>query len=178
MALMTLLGALTGGLSNTKAARTSTSTPTYSPEQTGLQSTVAATLQDRLKNGVDVTPLRTIGTDQINKTYAGVGDRLTAALAGRGFGSSGTVGTGAIQTEVARAGAVGDLESKLQKYSLDEKDKTLSMASGFAFDNPGSVNVGAGSAVAGAVGGGTTALTASMNQFLAAINASNAGASL
>ena len=174
MALTAALGALAGAAGNTTAARTSTSsstsTPTYSADQSGLQSTVASTLQDRLKNGVDLTPLRTAGTDQINKSYAGVGDRLTSALAARGFGSSGTVGTGLRSVELAKAGDEGSLENRLENYSLGEQDKTLGLATGFGFENPGhdtsGTNVGAGSSLAGGLGAAFNSLTGFQNALM------------
>jgi hypothetical protein len=92
-------------------------------------------------------------------------------LAARGFGSSGTVGTGLRSVALAKAGAEGSLEDRLAQYSLDENDKTLSAAENFGFANPGKdtsgVNVGAGSAFAGGLAGGLTAFLQQLNQAAA-----------
>jgi hypothetical protein len=160
--MTSLIGALIGAFGNSKAARTSTSssttTPTFDPLQTNVQGVLGNTLLDRLENGVNVTPLRTAGVDQINKTYQGVGDQLTSQLASRGFGKSGEVGEGLQSTALARAGAVGSLENSLDNYQIQEQDKTLADAQQFGFSDPGTSSTGsatgAGSALAGGLTGG------------------------
>jgi hypothetical protein len=183
MALTTALGALLGYKSNTTAARTSTSdttgsnSPVFSPEQSSMQSSLAASLSDRLKNGVNLAPMRTAGADTITKAYAGAGDQLSSTLAGRGFGNSGQLGTGMKDIAISQAGAKGNLEAQLQKYSLDEQDKTMSQAQSFAFASPGSsttndtTNVGAGSPFAGGLAGGLNSYLGSLNQAFAAMGA-------
>jgi len=168
MAFMTGLGALLGYTSNTKDARTGTSssTPTYTPGQTSLQSQLSGVLGDNLLKGPDVSPLRTAGTDQINKTYDSLGDRMERFTASRGFGQSGTTGQNQQQLELSRAGDIGGLESKLQGYQLDRQEQSIQDALRFAFGNPGSSSsyTTPGSATAGALSGGITALLAQLNQ--------------
>jgi hypothetical protein len=179
MALTTALGSILGFASNTKDARTSTGSeststaPSYSPMQSQVQNQTGQTLLDRLTKGVDLTPLRTQGSDQINKAYKGVGDRLSESLAARGFGSSGAVGAGMREIELSKAGAMGSLENSLQSHALEEQDKTLDEASNFGFRNPATSStsvgssVGAGSPFAGGLAGGLTAYLQQLNQALA-----------
>jgi hypothetical protein len=187
MALLTGLGTLLGGLSNTQAARTGTQSttygstntgstrPTYTPGQTGLQGQLNATLTKNLASGPNVTPYATAGTDAINKTYKGIGDRLMQSLASRGFGNSGAAGTAALQTELGRAGAIGDLQSQLNEQALQQQNTTIAQALQAAFQNPGSsysggttgssygTSVAPGSVAAGSLSGGLTSLLSQLN---------------
>jgi len=162
--LLSGLGALSGFLGNTTAARTtttnSTSTPNYTADQSKIQGTVASTLLDRLTKGYDITPALTSGADTINKTYAGGADQLTKQFAARGFGKSGSTGEALAGNELGREGAIGSLDASLQKYALDENNKTLDEAENFGFRNPGTTSsgtsVGPGSPLAGGLSGGVS----------------------
>ncbi len=192
MALMTGLSSLLGGLSSTKAARTSTQaqtyggngtnnyTPTFTPGQTGMQGTVGQALQSQISGGVDTTPMATAGTNNIDTTYRGIGDRLQQNLSARGFGNSGASGSMGLQTELGRAGAVGDLQSQLGGYALEQQRQALGQGLQFGFASPGGTgsssnagsafdtNVGAGSPLAGAFSGGMTSLMQQLNMAAAA----------
>lgn len=187
MALMTGLGALLGGLSNTTAARTGTSsgtygssgstTPTFSPIQSGLQAATGTALENEITNGPNITPLATSGTNSINQTYQSIGDRLQQSLSSRGFGNSGASGSAALQTELGRAGSVGSLQSNLEGYALQQQQNALAQATGFGFAAPGSTTSGGGtssgsytlpgSVAAGAVSGGTTSLMSQLEMMAA-----------
>lgn len=188
MAIMTALGGLLGGLSNTTASRTGTtssaattsgsSTPTFSPIQSGLQGTTAGALQNFITKGPNLTPAMTTGTDNLNTTYKGIGDRLAQSLASRGFGNSGASGTAALQTEVGRAGAVGSLQSQLEAAAQQQQLQALQSATGFSFAAPGNTNTGTstssgtsvapGSVAAGGLSGGLTAILSQLNAAAAA----------
>jgi hypothetical protein len=195
MAILTGLGALLGGLSNTQAARTGkqsqtnsysstntgTSTPTYTAPQTGLQGDLASTLTKKLAGGPDVTPYAVAGTDAINKTYKGIGDRLMQSLAARGFGNSGLTGTAALQTELGRAGAIGGLQGQLNEQALQQQNDTIEQALRAAYANPGTTSTSStagksdgygtsvmpGSVAAGSLSGGLTSLLSQLNQAMA-----------
>lgn len=167
------LGGLAGYLGNTTAARTGTtastgtsggsSASTFSPLQTAMQGSTAGALQNFITNGPNLTPAMTTGTDAINSTYKGIGDRLQQSLASRGFGNSGASGTAALQTEVGRAGAVGGLQGQLQTAAQQQQLQALGQASNFAFAAPGQTYTGStsangtyttpGSAAAGGIAG-------------------------
>lgn len=192
MAILAGLGGLLGGLSNTTAARTgtqsstqtggstSTSTPTFTGAQTGLQGTTSGALQNFITNGPNMTPAMTTGTDAINSSYKGIGDRLQQSLASRGFGSGGTSGTAALQTEVGRAGATGNLSAQLQAAAQQQQLQALGQATSFGFASPGtsgtSANTGSnsgtytnpGSVAAGGLSGGLTTLLSQLNAAAAA----------
>jgi hypothetical protein len=135
-----IAGAL-GGKSKTTNT-TSTSTPTYTAQQTSLQNTLGASIQDKLNNPANLDPLKTNAIEGVNRSYAGLQDRLQSSLAARGFGSSGKVVTGAKNLEIARAGDIGGLESKFAGLQLDQENHMFDLASRFAFANPGSTTNG------------------------------------
>jgi hypothetical protein len=82
------------------------------------------------------------GTDAINKTAAGEGTSLQQSLGERGFGNSGASGTAALQTELGRTSAVGDLQSSLQSYALQQQQNAIAQATAFGFAAPGSTSMG------------------------------------
>ena len=188
MALLAGLGALLGAANNSKAARTSTtsttgsnsssgaSSPTFSSGQTAMQGSLGNALQNEITNGPDITPLATSGTNAINQTYQGIGDRLNESLSSRGFGNSGSSGTAALQTQLGRAGAVGDLQSNLQGYAMQQQQTAMGQGLGYSFAAPGSTfskgstgssygtSVGPGSPGTGAAVYGISGLLAGLNQ--------------
>lgn len=185
MALTTALGGLFGGLGATQAARTGTqsgtssstgsSTPQFNPLQTGMQGTISTALNKYLTSGPDTTPMMTAGTDAINKTYKGIGDRLQESLSARGFGNSGPSGTAALQTELGRAGDIGSLSSNLQSWAAQNQLQALGLGNQFAFAAPGYSTTSSGSssgvytlpgsAAASALGGALTAFNGANNMI-------------
>jgi hypothetical protein len=165
-------GGLIGGLSNSADARTSTgnqtasstSTPSYSPLQTGLQTTLGTYLQSLMTPGQTspaVTAQQNQSADQINRTYAGLGDRMNRFLAARGFGKSGKVGQAALQTELGRSSALAGNSAAYGKTNLDLQQNAASLAERMAYANPSTTSnssgnwssTAAGSAAAGALAG-------------------------
>jgi hypothetical protein len=207
MALLTGLGALLGGASNTNAARTGTSSTTgltgtsttgstgtsgtssntYTAPQQALQGQALGTISSNLQNGINLAPLETSGANSINQTYNSIGQNLNQTLASRGFGQSGAVGEGALQTQLGRAGAIGSMTSNLQGYAIQQQQSQLQDALQGAFTPTGSSNTGysstlgqnitdgstnsaytlPGSATAGALSGGVGGLLSSLNQAAA-----------
>jgi hypothetical protein len=151
------MGGLIGGLSNTTAARTGTtnqstsnnatssSSSTFNPLQYAVQGTAGGALQNFITNGPDLTPAMTAGTNAINTTYKGIGDSLQQSLASRGFGNSGASGTAALQTGIAKGGAVGNLQAQLQAAAQQQQLQALSTATGFGFAAPGQTSSGSNS---------------------------------
>jgi hypothetical protein len=158
--------------------------PVFNPTQTAVQTAAGNKLTSELNGGIDTTPMATAGTNAINQTYKGIGDRLQQSLGARGFGNSGASGTAALQTEVGRAGAVGDLQSNLQSYALQQQQNALQQATQFGFAAPGtsgtSTNTGSGtgSAFQTSVAPGSVvagALAGTENGLLNALKAASAG---
>lgn len=156
MSIMSGLGALLGGVSglagantgtqssttNTSGTTNNTSSPTFNPAQTAVQGTTAGALQNFITNGPDLTPAMTAGTNAINQSYKGIGDSLQQSLASRGFGNSGASGTAALQTGIAKGGAVGNLQAQLQAAAQQQQLQALSTATGFGFAAPGQTSSG------------------------------------
>ncbi|GAC1637682.1 MAG: hypothetical protein NVS4B4_17380 [Bradyrhizobium sp.] len=167
-------GAVAGGLMGRKGANTSTQqqTPTYTPDQLAVQGKTSGVLQDRLANGVNLGPERSQGTEQINNSFSGLGDRLTESFARRGFASgSGQLGSGLKGLNLARQGQLGALEGRLQTKQIDEQDKTLSLADQFGFGNSGEKGTSTGpsqGALGGALTGGlqTASLLYALNHMM------------
>lgn len=159
---------LVGGLLS-KPKKTVTQ-PLYTPEQQALQSSVAGTLQDRLKNPTNLDPLKTAAASNINKDYDGAQTGLEARLAARGFGNSGKLVTNTKNLAIARAGAQGDLESKFAGLQIDQNNRTLDQAQSFGFHTPGSTTTQnqPGGPLGGAIGGAseTATLLYALNHFM------------
>jgi hypothetical protein len=117
----------------------------------------------------------TTGTDNINTTYKGIGDQLQQSLASRGYGNSGASGTAALQTGLARGGAVGGLQASLEAAAQQQQLQAMQTATGFGFAAPGSTGTTAttgatsgtytapGSVAAGTLSGGLTAANSQLN---------------
>jgi len=159
---------LIGGLLG-KKKQTVTSTPTYTGEQMGLQSQLAATLKDRLANPTNLDPLRTAAASDVNRQFSGAQAGLERRLAARGFGNSGPLVTNTKSLAIARAGALGDLTSKFAGLQIDQNNKAVDDAQRFAFAGPSQTQTQSGpGALAGAVSGGaeTASLLYALNHFM------------
>lgn len=159
---------LAGGLLS-KPKKTVTQ-PLYTPEQQSLQSTVAGTLQNRLANPTNLDPLKTAAASSLNRSYDSAQTGLEQRLAARGFGNSGKLVTNTKNLEIARAGGLGDLESKFAGMQIDQNNRTLEDAQRFAFSGPGSQTTQnqPGGPLGGAIGGATDTATLlyALNHFL------------
>jgi hypothetical protein len=158
-------------MNSSPSNRTSTSstTSTYSPEQTALQSTALSSLSSALTNPGS-SPLEAAGVDQINKGYSGMVDQMNRELASRGFTASGTTGTNMEQLGESRLGAIGSYEGSLQSNIL-----TDALSAAYKPTGSSSVSVAPGSTTAGATSGGLAALLGSVNQGIAAAGKGGGG---
>lgn len=146
-----LSGALGGGASvggtSSKTSSTSSSsgssTPTYTGDQASLQGMLTQLFQQLLpaagSGGLspNVQAGVTSGADAINKNYASLGDNLNRQQAARGFGQSGLVGQGQLETELSREGAIGANLASGRNQQMQQNNSLLSDALAFAFANPG-----------------------------------------
>jgi hypothetical protein len=90
--------------------------------------------------------MQTAGADQINKTSAGLGDRMQKFLAQRGFGKSGTSGKVALQGELGRESALGANASAASALQLQQNNTMLSDALQLAFSKIGQTSATTGTA--------------------------------
>jgi hypothetical protein len=153
--------------------------PTYTAGQAALQSEAQSTLSQAL-NGTNLTPLQVQGAQQINQSYQGMGDRLLQSLSSRGFAKSGLIGSEQLQTNLAQAGAQGNLQNSLESYAAQHQLDAVNAAGNIAFRNPTTTSTStgsnvysgsstaAGSTAAGALSGGLTSLIAQLNAANAA----------
>lgn len=87
---------------------------------------------------------------------------MERALAQRGFARGGKLALNTRALELARAGELADLESKLSLYEQDLRDRAVQQALQFAFGGPVGQTVTSntpGAALASGVGAGVETLT-------------------
>jgi hypothetical protein len=144
MGALTAGSAVAGGLANRskKTTSSSTTTPTWTPQQMEIQNLLAGQLKDGLANPTSLDPLKTAAISSTNKTFDGVSKRMQSTMAGRGFGSSGKVVANQREIETARAGEIGQTESTFAGLEIDQKNRLLQMMQQFGFMSPGQNSTG------------------------------------
>jgi hypothetical protein len=158
------MGLSFGGTSQNSNA-SSTATPSYTSAQSGLQSTLASLFQTLLpgaqSGGIspNVQATETAANNQTNQTAAGLGSRMTKFLASRGFGSSGTTGTTALQGELSRESQLGANASAASGQQLAQNNTMLQDSLAAAYANPGSSNTGTNSGSSSGYGLGLSGVT-------------------
>lgn len=182
---MTAGAALSGGLSNTRAARTQRTSSTSNqgfrngtrralrPEQEALMGPLfgrATALMERPGEGLE--PVRVARRDGINATYGGVVPALRDRMLSSGVTASGKYGRAVREAEMARLGQLNGLDGEIAQLVLSRQDAGTSLAQtllgmGFGTDNSGDqwgsqegTGVAPGSAVAGGLGQGLQTLMA------------------
>jgi hypothetical protein len=171
-----LMGALLGGLSNTTAARTTTNTQTFTPQQRQLQSGVISTIGQNLANpNAEFAPVEAAGLSAIDQSNTGLLDQMERELASRGFSNSGVSGANLEQILANEAGQKANFEGQLAGQKIGQQNQNIAQAMGAAFNPVGSTTVGPGSVAGGALGGGLAALMESVNQGIQADNGGNGG---
>lgn len=149
---------VSGALAGRSKKQTTTSKVQYSPEQEAMQRTLLPRIQSRLENpSLDLAPLRTATTSNINRTYDSLTGRMERALTQRGFGRGGKMALNTRAIELARAGELSDLEAKLAMYEQDYRDRGIQEAMQFAYGAPAgstATSTMPGRALASGVGGG------------------------
>jgi hypothetical protein len=193
MALMAGLSALTGGLGNTQAARTSTSQSTNTssggsgtsqtllPEQQSALGALGPLITNMISNPSSITePIRQANVNAANGAYKGAPQAIANQF-GTGAGASGVSGQAQVQSDLARRGAIqgADQAANLQTAQVQESGAGLaqqllnhSFGSTSAFDSGGATSgsqTAAGSPIAGALGGGLSGL-ASMMALMGMLN--------
>jgi hypothetical protein len=134
--------------------------PTWTPEQRSAQSGLWGIINARLQNPkVDLGPQKTYAYGNVNKAFDQTGERLEAALTGRGFGRGGKFARTMGRNEVARSGALGSLESQFAQMALDEENKIIEQAMRFAFASPGQQTQYPGNMLGAGIGAGSETLT-------------------
>jgi len=115
------LGAVGGGLSATKGARTQTqtqdysgtSTPVMGPEWSGIFNQLLDFNKSRMGSDVDLSGYETAGIGGINKTYDTINRAISNDLSARGLSSSPIAGSADVRSQIARGGDIGTFRGTL-----------------------------------------------------------------
>jgi hypothetical protein len=164
-----LLGAgssVAGALTN--KPKTTTSQPTYTPQQQQMQQSIGDSLQQRMAAGVNLDPQKVAAMGGVNQQYGDIQKRMEASLTARGFGQSGKVPLNTQQIEIGRAGAMGGLESQFAQMKLQQENAITDEAQRFAFATPGNSTTTPGNMLGGGISSGleTFASLFALNRFL------------
>jgi hypothetical protein len=137
------LGGLLAGVGSqmpttTTSSGTQTSSNSFSPAQTSLQSSLMAALNSLMGGSASpaIQGAQTQSADQINSEYSSMGDRMNRFLAARGFGSSGQVGSTALKTELGRQSSLAGNTATYGQMGLNEMNTALSDSLTAAFASP------------------------------------------
>lgn len=135
-AFLPFLPAIIGGVGSIFGAGSKKSTsenrPYYTPEQTGINSQLAAMLKQMLGEGGRVPSyLRNQGRKHLNETYNTMEARAQQNLTARGYGESGTSGEVINDLELNRANAFQDLEGQLQELTQARLQQIINTALNF-----------------------------------------------
>lgn len=194
--LLTGLGAATGYLGNTPAARTSTSSSTNSgsysntggtrrvlaPEQGDILGQLKRRATGMIADpSAGLAPLRTSAVNSINNAAAAAPGSLAARYLGNGANRSGKYGRAARLSETNRLGQIANVDNQVGQMALQRGDEGSALlerllginfgsdttSSGSTAGTSSGSQTGAGSAAGGALGGGLSTLQALMNMYLA-----------
>ena len=150
---------------NTTSSGTQTSSNSFTPAQTGLQSSLMAALNSLMGGSASpaIQSVQTQSADQINSEYSSMGDRMNRFLAARGFGQSGQVGSTALKTELGRQSSLAGNTATYGQMGMNEMNTALSDSLTAAFASPSTTTTNSGTqtnsgnllggAMAGAGGG-------------------------
>lgn len=192
--LMTGLGAATGALGNTAAARTSTYSGStgnsfsntggtrrfLAPEQTDILGQLKSRAGGIMANpSAGLQPFRSAAVNSVNRTAAAAEPTLRARFLGSGANRSGKYGRAQRLSETARLGQIADVDNQVGQMALQRGDdasalmeRLLNLNLGSDTTSSGSTSgfnsgsqTGAGSAAAGGLGGGLATLQALMNMW-------------
>jgi len=146
---LSLGGSTSSGSSN--ATNSTTQSNTYSPGQTSLQNQLGSSLSSGLTaatNGTmspGVAAQETASADQINKTSAGTGSRISQFLAARGFGKSGATGSAGLQTELARQSSLAGNNANFAQVQQGVNSQNLLSSLNYALTSMGMTGSGSAS---------------------------------
>jgi hypothetical protein len=143
---------LGSALSGRKGARTSTSTPTYSPEMKALQDRLlnySGSLMDSPDGGTG--PMKLAAVNRTNQNYANMPGKVSRQLAGRGFGKSGKMGTAMYDIEGSRMNELSGLESAFAQMGLDQRNRGASIGQMLLSQGTGTESTGPGSPMGNAL---------------------------
>lgn len=145
-----------GGLLGKKKTTTSTTNtaPTLDPSMQPLQNDLLASLQQRLKNGTDLSGVKSPAIEAINRRFRNLPSAITADFAGRGYGSSGVLQSEIAKSHGERIGALNDMEGKFAGLQIDQDNQAQDMTMRFLASGRGSNSTQTGEQSGNALGAG------------------------
>jgi hypothetical protein len=176
LATLGILGgsAVAGALSNTKGARTSTSsstntiTPTFAPEFKTLSDMLRFRAEDRLRNSVDMGGYQASGVANINDAFAGIQQASDNNLTSRGLATSPVAGAVGANLQTARGGSIAEFLNTIPLLQRQLQDQDTASALNVLNIGRGTTSTGTGTGVApGSAAGGAFGSAAEMLAFLA-----------
>jgi hypothetical protein len=136
-------GSLAGGALNSRKS-TSSTTPTYTPQQSHIQNLLSGALEYQYTNPTDMTRQKNKAVSNVNSSFKGASTRFEEGLAARGFEKSGTLASGLAEIEKGRGSAIGDIESEFADKEIRQKNYLLEMMQRFGFGSAGSSSTATG----------------------------------
>jgi hypothetical protein len=141
-----------GLLSNSRGARTQTSSPLANPAYAGIGDLLRHRALSRLSNPVDTAGLEASGIQNINNAFKGASDSLNADLTSRGLGTSPAATPALSQLQAARGGAIANLENQMPLIQRDLENQDFAQANQLYQQSMGQQSTLPGSAAGGALG--------------------------
>ena len=144
--------ALGGVLSNTQGARTSTSTPTISPEYKTLADLLRSRAEERLRSNFDIGGIRAGGIQGINSVFSGLQQSSENNLTARGLATSPVAATVGTNLNTARGGSIIDFLNTLPAMQRQFQNQDMTAGQDILRSGTGLSSVGAGSALGSGLG--------------------------
>lgn len=98
-------------------------TPTMTPEMQALMDKLSSYSSESMDNPTaGMAPIKNAATDQINRNYMDIPNRLSSQFASRGYGSSGNFGNSLYKTAIARGGDLSNLEGQFAQAGINQRN--------------------------------------------------------
>jgi len=120
---------IAGGLLGKKKTATTDTSPKLDPSLQPLQNDLLASITHRLKNGTDLSAVKSPAFEAVNRRFRNMPSAITADFAGRGYGSSGVLQSEIARSHGERIGALNDMEGKFAGFQIDQDNQAQDMAS-------------------------------------------------
>lgn len=155
-----IIGAATSAAGDIAASKSSSSstTPNESPAAASIQNLVNQQIMNRLQGSPTGLPpgYQASGIQGINQAFTGANTNENAALTARGLSASPVAATVTNQSNMARAGQIGNFNASLPIVAQQLQNQNLQLAQGIIQPQTGVTSSGtqtAGGGAAGAAGG-------------------------
>lgn len=146
------MGFLSGGYSSsstsgsTTGQTSGTTSRTLTPFQTQLQAPVYAQIMQQLQDpSAGVEPFRVAARNKVNANYTGLADSLRQQFFSTGGGGSGKYGQAVLQGDLARRGALSNVDQQAQESAAANQINWQQLAQGLLGMNFGSTSSGSSS---------------------------------